>query len=125
MAEKLSGKTVASSSSSSEPTPLSEVKVGLHMRFSAAVCREILKLGHSKKEKALGKEYLRLLNMQELSSWVRSDSVRRISILCCRMFCLSEYYSLVCKYLVCIVCSSAHKIFEFVYHYSYYYHLSF
>lgn len=82
MCEKLSGKATSTpSSSSSDAGPqLSDVKIGLHMRFSAAVCREILKLGHSKKEKALGKEYLRLLNMQELSSWVRSDSVRIVFV---------------------------------------------
>lgn len=74
MCEKLSGKS-APSSSSGEGAALGDVRIGLHMRFTAALCREILKLGQSKKEKALGKEYLRLLHMQELVSWVRSDSV--------------------------------------------------
>ena len=53
----------------------SDVVTGFHMRMSASLCRELLKLGGSKREKAIAKEYLRLLSHQQLATWVRADSV--------------------------------------------------
>ena len=88
MSDKFSKNEIKPSSKSVDETSISvpplietatsvpplNVRTELQKRFTACMCREILKLGRSRKDKTLGKEFIRLLSQQDIESWVDKDS---------------------------------------------------
>jgi hypothetical protein len=54
--------------------------ISMKMRFTASLCRELLKLGKTKQERMIGREYLQLILCQNLEAWISDESVSKIII---------------------------------------------
>jgi hypothetical protein len=47
-----------------------DILVAIRLRISACICRELMKLGRSKRDKAVSKEYIKLLSAQDPAGWM-------------------------------------------------------